>query len=1108
VASGQERHSLKLLECWYVSANSTGLVDKKQTFSPQKDNTVNPRRILSVCLSLLFTLLLMVSSAIAQEANARISGLITDPSKAVITEVNVVAINVDTNVRFPAKTNGSGVYVLPALPIGDYRVEVEHVGFKSIVEPGIILHVQDALELNFEMALGSASETVTVNGSGVNVDTTDGTVSTVIDRDLIENMPLNGKDMTTLFELSPGTILNSGGTPGGGGGFSVDGQRPTSNYLTIDGVSGNTYMPTEVSLGNITGASIAVSASGGTNGILPIDAIEEYRMDTSTYTAENGRTPGGQIQVRTRSGTNQFHGTLFENFRNQVLDATDWFVKYDGLKQSPLRMNDFGGTLGGPVLKNKVFFFVAHDSLLLNQPNTVSHVPVPSQSTVQSAYSAFQPWLGIFPNGNGGADPSDPAFNFFNASEPYEIRDHTTSLRADAQLPRSIHAFFRANIAPSSDYQFSYNGMEYQENIYTYTGGVTVPLGSHIVNDLTLNESQTHSSSSYLDLSIGGNNPNALSGNFPTGVMKTSTTDFCYSIYDSSFAVDQEACTGPSTLNQLNQWNLVDKLSWVKGKHSLSFGGDLLLKAASVKEETDYYYVGTYVTDLTAGNVSYALRYHFNAQPITSIRNLSLYANDDWRITPTLRLNAGLRWEYNPAPSVGPLGVLAIEGSSLNPATIQAAVTTAPLYNTAYDNLAPRLGFAWTAPAIRRMQTVVRGGAGIYFDTGQAGAASEASRIAYPYLSQGSIGTSTPYQSISFPNIPLTPAAGFPTRYIYLVDPSLATPRTYDWSLTIEQQYGTDTKVSLSYIGNDGEELAGIHQYANIPNAQGAYPVNTNFLSAYGDLEIFGSYTHSNYQAFQSQATVRVGSQVNAVASYTFAHAEDNGATVFSTVGALAPNPMANSANDMRHIFAAAVSYAPKFAMSNRFMRAITDGWGFDTIARLQTATPFTVIVSDPQPNSFSANADAVVGVPTVLHEHVDSFGKVVPGNKLLNWAAFTAPPSSNGTPLRQGDSPTNGYRLFGLTQWDLAASRSWPVREGVGLTFRIDAFNLLNIANFAPPSNSWSTSNQSTFGRALNTYSGGYGGSAAAAGQQGQQLAVFQNGGPREVELSMKLKF
>ncbi len=176
----------------------------------------------------------------------------------------------------------------------------------------------------------------------------------------------------TLFELSPGTMLNAGGTPNNGGGFSVDGQRPTANYLTIDGASGNAYTTLNTGNQNATGATIATSASGGTNGILPIDAIEEYRMDTSTYTAENGRTPGGQIQVRTRSGTNEFHGTLFEDFRNQVLDATDWFVKYNHLKQSQLRMNDFGGTLGGPALKNKMFFFVAHDTLLLNQPNTVT----------------------------------------------------------------------------------------------------------------------------------------------------------------------------------------------------------------------------------------------------------------------------------------------------------------------------------------------------------------------------------------------------------------------------------------------------------------------------------------------------------------------------------------------------------------------------------------------------------------------------------------------------------------------------------------------------------------------------------------------------------------
>ncbi len=343
-------------------------------------------------------------------------------------------------------------------------------------------------------------------------------------------MPLNGNDLTTLFELTPGTLLNAGGSPSVGGGFSVNGQRPTANYVTVDGTSAEAYMPTlSASVMSNTGASIATSASGGTNGILPVDAVEEYRMDTATYTAENGRTPGGQIQVRTRSGTNQFHGTLFENFRNQILDAEDWFTKYNHLKQAQLRMNEFGGTLGGPVLiphlfngRNRLFFFVANDNLVLDQPNTNTQSKVPDASLIPGAYSAFKTWLSVFPAGNGGQVPNIPSFDYFNASYPNLIRDHTTSIRLDGQLPRSIHAFFRANIAPSSAVVPStsgeaVNGQGSHVNINTYTGGLTIPLGVHAVDELTVNH--TSDKTNYLSYvsSFGGNSPSALQANLPSG---------------------------------------------------------------------------------------------------------------------------------------------------------------------------------------------------------------------------------------------------------------------------------------------------------------------------------------------------------------------------------------------------------------------------------------------------------------------------------------------------------------------------------------------------------------------------------------------------------------
>jgi hypothetical protein len=1066
--------------------------------------------------------LLVPCALIAQSTDASLTGLIDDPQKKVIPEVSVTAINTQTGVKTSTTTNNDGQYVLEGLIPGSYRIEVDKQGFKGIIEAGLTLHVQDIVQINFHMAVGSMSETLTVNASGVNVDTTDGTVSTVIDRALIDNMPLNGKDMQTLFELSPGTILNAGGNASNGGGFSVDGQRPTSNYLTIDGASGNAYVAGQAYGVNVMGSTIATSASGGTNGILPIDAIEEYRMDTSTYTAENGRTPGGQIQVRTRSGTNEFHGTLFENFRNQVLDAEDWFVKYDNIKQSQLRMNDFGGTVGGPVIvprifdgRNRLFFFVAHDTLDLDQPNTTSEGDVPSQSTRQSAASVFQPFMPVFPLGNGGPDPSNPGFDFYSASYPFQIRNHTTSARVDYQLPHSIHTYIRANIAPSSSELPAINGAGVEQDIYTYTGGVTAPITPRLVNDFTINRTSNGANNLYIIGSTGGNDPNALRNNLPTGVIP-STYQFSFYMNPNSTT---SAAVGPNQVNTLTQWNTIDSLTRQLGKHTLKFGADLLTKtitldapstAASFALLTGQ---SNSTTNFQNGIVDWLFYFTDVADPVISLKNLSLFVNDSWHFSPSVVLNAGLRWEFNPAASIGPLGVLALQGSDLNPATINASISDHPLYKNVYDNFAPRFGFAWTIPGNVKYTTVLRGGAGTYFDTGQASTAAMAATSSYPYVNIGPFLLNLPYQSINWSGLAnnTTPEETLPLSSANFVDPNLLSPRTYEWSLTIEQSFGTSARVSASYIGNDGEKLVGQTEYFNAKNSQGSYPVNTSLISPNGYLTIAMNATHSNYQALQVQFTGRMARQLDSLFSYTWEHAEDNGSTDFTSTGYAVNNRIANSGIDIPQQFSGAIHYSPTGFTGDWIGRAFTRGWIFDTICRLQSSPPYTVTVYVPNPNvnAFRGNADVVPGQPVVLHEKYDNFGKIVPGGRLFNYAAFASPPTDpSGNLLRQGDSPTNAYRLFGLTQWDIAATHTWRIVESVNLDFRVDAFNILNLVNFGPPETGWSQYSASTFGRASSTYAENFGSQPYQLGQSGTQLAVFQNGGARSLQLSMKVKF
>ena len=340
----------------------------------------------------LFTFLLsftFINSVHAQGATATLSGVVTDQTGAILPGAGIAVISIAQGFQRTSATNDEGIFVVPLLPPGNYTVKAEHEGFTPAEFRDVILNVNDQRTIKISLKVGNvANQTVDVLDSPALIDESPA-VGTTVDRQFVSNLPLNGRSFQSLIALSPGVVVTPA-TSFNRGQFSVNGQRANANYFTVDGVSANIGANSSDGISqDFAGSLPGLNTFGGTNSLVSVDALEEFKIQTSTFAPEFGRSPGGQVQILTRSGTNDFHGTFFEYFRNDALDAKDWFVNANRLTKPALRQNDFGFVLGGPVLlprfgeggplvgyngRNKTFFFFSYEGLRLRQPQTENRV--------------------------------------------------------------------------------------------------------------------------------------------------------------------------------------------------------------------------------------------------------------------------------------------------------------------------------------------------------------------------------------------------------------------------------------------------------------------------------------------------------------------------------------------------------------------------------------------------------------------------------------------------------------------------------------------------------------------------------------------------------------
>ena len=1077
------------------------------------------RFVVAICL---FCLVFSVSLS-AQTEVASLVGTVRDAQGGVIPGVEVQATRLDTGIVTTSVTNGAGLYLFTGLQPGRYRLVVRKQGFKEAVVDELVLSVQDRREQNFSLSVGSVSDTVTVVANTLTINTQDASVSTVVDRQFADYLPLNGRSFQSLIELTPGVLPTAG--EGNTDTLVVNGQRETSNYWTVDGVSANFGIGGNIAnpgagLGGQVGAT---SLSGGTNSLVSVDALQEFRIQTSTAAPDSGLTAGGQISIVTRSGTNDFHGSLFDYFRNDALDANDWFNGVNAFNPTPLpkaeeRQNDFGGTFGGPILKDRTFFFFSYEGLRLRLPQTAL-TEVPDLQARQNAIPAVQEFLNAYPY-----DPKQPDLGNgvaqFNASFSNPSSLDAYSIRIDHRLTGRLNLFGRYNYSPSSIRQYgagagvalSQEGVQTQ-TIQTFTVGTTWSLSPTISDDFRFNYSRLNSTGASLSSNFGGATP-ITSPPFPDGInLRNGSIGFA-----AGFTTNGYLDVGAGVQSLQRQIEFVDNFVILKGPHRFAFGVDYrrLSPRFAPAQYSQVAVFNDYPTT-EAGIVGFAFT-NQNIPATFLFRTFSLFAQDTWQLTPRLTLSYGLRWgvEFPPKTIDGP-PLPAIENVNTSDfSQLVLAPAGTPAYKTNYRNFSPRIGVAYQlAQRNGAPSTVLRGGFGVYYDLA-AGAAGNLVAYAYPYTGYASYDGSQlpvvyPPTGGTFPLAPayaaqpsIVPPGSSNSGLLLGFNPHFETPYTLEWNVALQQELGKLQAVTVSYVGAAGRRLV-----------QTVFPYNSPPPNYPGGIGLFDNGGSSSYNALQAQFQRQVSRGLQALASYTWAHSIDTSSTVFGQNGQGINDDRGSSKFDIRNQFSAALTYDIPAYRPNRFVGAMLSGWSLQSIIKAYSSPPVDVTVMASQ--SFSGKPvyvrpDVLPGVPFYL------YGPQYPGRKIINntpdgpnlscIGPFCFPPmDSNGNILQQGSLGRNALRGFPASQWDFAVHRDFTIHESLKLQFRAEMFNVLNHPNFAPPNSTLylGSGSNAQFGYSLQTLGQYLGGNSSGGGALSP---LYQFGAPRSIQFALKLSF
>jgi hypothetical protein len=1039
----------------------------------------------------------VLCAGVAIGQNAELSGLIQDPSNSGVSGAEVSIRNEQTGGRRNTRSNGSGFYSLPALSPGDYRLSIHAMGFETVVREGINLEVGENARIDFSLRLGDFRTEVTVHGGPALINSENASVGTVIDRDIIDKMPLNGRGIQSLIELSPGVVAVPVVATSRGQ-FAINGQRSDANYYTVDGISANFAVANPLSptygaplLTQAGGATIPANNFLGTfSNLVSPDALQEFKIQTSTFAPEFGRSPGAQIGLVTRSGTNRYSGSLFEYFRNDKTDASDWFVNQQALPKPPLRFNNFGGTLGGPVRiphlyngRDRTFFFLSVEDLVVRQPQPPISFPVPTLQARQNAPPLVAEFLNAYPLPNRSSGPiGDPTITGiaeYAGSSSLQQDQQTYGLRLDHAFSDKLMSFVRYNRAPSKRLgeDTSFNAGRYTIGTETLTVGLTQGFTPNLVNEIRMNGSRQFAKSQTDINRLGSAQRPPDSLFFPSGYSSNDSA-VVFSVYPASLRA-----LGLSEQDGSRQLQAVGNLSYYMGTHQFKVGADYrwfspvttLPRLISIVSFPSLYGpLGAYSGTVPQASVL------FDNIPSTAfvVEAFSAYAQDTWKLRRKITLTYGLRWEVDPAPRVSAGQAPIIRGVT-SPGDLSTAYRVPPgkrIYPTSWSNFAPRLGIGWQVHDGSARKTVLRVGAGRFFDLGQGGFES--------------LGYHAP-TLVNYTNQPLgSPSGGSPSTVPVpgggtVLGPAqdYKLPYTWQWNLTLEQSFGKQT-FSAGYIGALGRRLIG--WASSLEGGVASSIVLSNAAS-------------SSYHAMQLQFNRRFSSRLHMLVSYTWSHSIDSLSADVPYGLPYTPDPLlfdprahGSSDFDVRHGLNGSIIAALP-SPRGRIAGLLFGNWTANSIFFARSAVPTDLILAPP-----ADRPDVVPDQPLYL------YGSGFPGGKSFNRAAFSIPPAG-----RDGNLGRNVLRGLGAWQIDFSLHREFRLSEGLSLQIRAEAFNIFNHPNFANPSDPY------TPGRLTLAPGPGFGSSTqmlarglSSTNAVGQLSSLFQIGGPRSLQFALRLRF